>query len=847
MADPAICPKCGNTFDSTQATDLLEGLCPHCLAGVSVNESQVQVSGPVPPAASTSPFVASSPVAVGSTFRNLEVLELLGQGGMGVVYKARHTALNRMVALKILSPQYAASEEFIRRFEREAKILASLNHPNIVQIYDFGQEAGICFLAMEFVDGANLEALFEKKPSLNLRGFLNLLKGVTRGLQKVHSSGLVHRDIKPSNILIARDGTPKIGDFGLAFDTEDTRKVTETGVFLGTPDYVSPEHVQGKKVDGRSDLYALGVILYQGVAGRTPFSGSSATSILMKHVNEPPPPLYKFAPNAPPLIGEITRKLLAKNPASRYASARDLERDLDRVLEGLSAKGPSREAAGATGNRERPPLVSAKTTPLKSAGRRRRLYYGAAASALGIFALLGLLLFVLRKEAAPGRNDSAADTTPSRTDTDRSMPPPTFTEVPRGHVASSRDPRSSLPDPQPAQPSPEPAPKKDDVVDPDSASELSTLNPPERRRRLDHYASVANLAGIAAAYADARQMKEEAAKLRHTMDLTSKKIALLVALMTKDGQNAYVEDSLRSTDRLTNFENQDLDKIGKNQTIALLGTFVSKVRAGSRARVVLLRDGKVEEFVVRFDERQKELLTILQVVGLIPGQDVEVTLSPSPSALPAPSVPPVLTPEPKPSLGAAPAPGAKVPPPLPMKSRPPDSAAFSEAEKLVQEIFKDDYAKKAPSDRAVLAKKLLNQAKASNENGPEAFALLKEAREQAAQGADATTMLAAISELSRRFEINEMEMKITSLGLLAKAVKSPEDHAEFQRQVKHYPSCSYEEWLFREQKKMADWKSRRHAIRMVDITPTKFAEYCQKTGKPSDLTTFLKAITDMAF
>jgi hypothetical protein len=264
------------------------------------------------------------------------------------------------------------------------------------------------------------------------------------------------------------------------------------------------------------------------------------------------------------------------------------------------------------------------------------------------------------------------------------------------------------------------------------------------------------------------------------MSQTSEKIALLVALMTREGQNAYVDDALRPTDRLTTFENQDLEKIGKPLAIVLLGNFVSRIKAGSRARIGVLRGGKSEEFVARFDERQKELLTILQVVGLIPGEEVQVATSPPTSSPhPAPAAPQAPTSAVKPQVAAIP--GVGVAPPAPVKSPLPDSASCAEAERLVREIFKDDYARKSAADRAALGKKLLVQGKSTQDNGPEAFALLKQAREEAAQGGDAITMLAAISELARRFEVNESELKGTSLALLAKAAKSPEEHEAVAR------------------------------------------------------------------
>src|SRR5262245_44936534 len=329
------CPRCGNSFPRSQVEGEFSGICPNCLAGLMTTdpgdtEPNLRTNNAKVPIETIRP-----PLKAGASFKGLEVVEALGQGGMGVVYKARQQSLNRLVALKLLNPQLATSEEFVARFEREAKVLASLNHPNVVQVFDFGKEDGLLYLVMEHVDGPTLEEVMKKKQ--DPARFLAAVRDVARGLEKVHQAGLVHRDVKPSNILIAKDGTAKISDFGLAIETEGSQKLTQSGMFVGTPHYVSPEHAQGKKVDGRSDLYSLGVILFEGYAGRPPFQAPSATALLLKHVNEPPPALYKLAPQSPRAVQEIVRKLLAKNPAARHDTAASLVRDLDRGIEELKA------------------------------------------------------------------------------------------------------------------------------------------------------------------------------------------------------------------------------------------------------------------------------------------------------------------------------------------------------------------------------------------------------------------------------------------------------------------------------------------------------------------------------
>ncbi len=757
MSDPNHCPRCGKAYDHAQAQDLLAGMCPNCLAVASMSDTNLEISGPGTLPKANSIQVAPAPaLTVGATFRSLEVLEILGQGGMGVVYKARHTSLNRLVALKILSPQWTISEELAIRFDREAKIQASLNHPNIVQVYDFGKEVGVHYLTMEYVDGPTLEAILERNVRPKLVWLLTVLRDVARGLQKVHEAGLVHRDLKPANILIAKDGTAKIGDFGLALQTEDRRKLTENGVFVGTPHYVSPEHAQGKKVDGRSDLYALGVILYQGVAGRPPFAGASATAILIKHIQEQPPPLHKVAPHAPPILGEITRKLLAKNPASRHDTARDLERDLDRAIQVASTWKSIEEGEPRKATVRRVPASPPKT--------RGMIKYTLAGLAMAVVLLT--LLLILGGEDRPSTQGPIADSP--------AISPPQ--PVP----ASSSTASSPVSGKEPSSTS---GSKPQDLIrqEPTPRQDSSETPPQERRRRLEYYASVINLAAIAASYAELQGMKNEVDQLRKSMTQNEERIASLVAGMRRDGQSTYVDDTLRPTDRLVTFENEVLAKIGKERTIALLGTFVAKVKGGTRARVGVVRDGKPLEFVIRFDERSKDLVSIVQVVGLIQGQEVTAPASAAnaPPTSTEPTIPvtkgtdipqkvdpsPPRTPEVKKSSA-------------PMKKPlPPDAAATKEAENLVREVFKDDYAKKSPADKVGLAKKLLKQGLEPGNDAATTYVIFREARDLAAQFGDLTTALLAISELSTRFETDVLEMKANALGSIAKVARSPEEHA----------------------------------------------------------------------
>ncbi|HVL80945.1 MAG TPA: Stk1 family PASTA domain-containing Ser/Thr kinase [Actinomycetota bacterium] len=262
-----------------------------------------------------------------------EIVRRVGTGGMADVYLARDTQLNRQVALKILHSQYAGDEAFVERFRREAHAAANLQHPNIVQIYDWGREDDYHFIVMEFVEGRSLKDLIAADSPLPSHQACEIADQVLDALATAHRAGLVHRDIKPGNILLGRDGEAHVTDFGIARAASgDT--MTQTGTILGTAYYLSPEQAQGHPTDGRSDLYSLGIVLYEMVAGRRPFEGDSPVTIAMKHVREHPKPPSEHNPSVSTDLSAIILTALAKNPEDRYSTAAQMRRDVRAFLEG---------------------------------------------------------------------------------------------------------------------------------------------------------------------------------------------------------------------------------------------------------------------------------------------------------------------------------------------------------------------------------------------------------------------------------------------------------------------------------------------------------------------------------
>ncbi len=334
------------------------------------------------------------------------LLEVLGDGGMARVYLAHDNILDRDVALKVLREQYADDESFVERFRREAKSAASLNHPSIVQVYDQGraQEDGTYYIAMEYVPGGTLKERIQRERLLDHREAARIAARVAEALQTAHARGIVHRDIKPQNVLLTASDEAKVADFGIA-RAASSKTMTETNLVLGTSAYMSPEQVRGERVGPASDLYSLGVVLYEALTGEQPYRADDPIATAMKHLDEPPPHPGVANPAIPEGLDALVVKLLAKNPEDRYASAAALAEDLRRVRDGLAplAAGlgdgtttPLREDAGRT--RTTPTVAAPARAPGVPGRRRRKLLPLIAALLVGV-ALLGGIAWALTRDS----------------------------------------------------------------------------------------------------------------------------------------------------------------------------------------------------------------------------------------------------------------------------------------------------------------------------------------------------------------------------------------------------------------------------------------------------------------
>jgi serine/threonine-protein kinase len=333
-----------------------------------------------------------------------ELEELVGSGGMSSVYRAHDKVLDRRVALKVLHQQFTAEEEYVERFRREARMVAGLLHQNIVTVIDRGEDGGSPFIVFEYVDGENLKELVNREGRLPVDRAVELAVQIARGLAFAHANGYVHRDVKPQNVLLNGDGEAKVTDFGIARSLDVKHGVTQTGTVLGTSDYIAPEQAQGQRVDEHTDVYSLGIVLFELLTGELPFSGENFVAVAMQHINESPPPVSTLRPEVPPRLDAAVARALAKRPEDRFARMADFGRELEACLEEMRAPG------GAETMVISPPPARA---PRRHA-RRRRAPVAALIVVAGLAAAVAALaVFLVRDNGgSPAGSPAASGSTP---------------------------------------------------------------------------------------------------------------------------------------------------------------------------------------------------------------------------------------------------------------------------------------------------------------------------------------------------------------------------------------------------------------------------------------------------
>jgi len=322
-----------------------------------------------------------------------ELEQLVGTGGMSSVYRAHDRLLERKVALKVLHKQFSGDDEYIERFRREARAVAALSHPNIVTVIDRGEHDERQFIVFEYIEGDNLKEVIQRRGPAPVETALELAMQVARGLSFAHGSGLVHRDVKPQNVLIAGNGEAKVTDFGIARSLDVQHGMTQTGTVLGTSDYIAPEQAQGQRVDEHTDVYSLGVVLYELLTNEVPFPGENFVAVAMRHINEPPPSVRERRSDVSPRLDLAVRRAMAKSPSDRFPTMADFSHELEVCLgEVRTAKfAPIAAPPRVSGRRT---LAGVSTWPL-------------VAALVGLLAVGGAIAFTLTRGGDGGGSTSS--------------------------------------------------------------------------------------------------------------------------------------------------------------------------------------------------------------------------------------------------------------------------------------------------------------------------------------------------------------------------------------------------------------------------------------------------------
>ncbi len=359
-----VCPKCGAR---QPVQNLMEGVpyaCTRC-GGTMEEVSPKAVTDSVSPpdraggntaAATPGPLVRlpgeETDALVGRKIGHCVVLRKLGSGGVATVYLAEHQWLKKRVALKVLNRSVATKPDSVKRFLREARASAKIQHPNVAEVYNAGTEGDFYFIEMEMIPGESLASII-KREEIGVDEAVRIITDAARGLSAAHKLGIIHRDVKPENILVGADGIVKITDFGLAQEMHDPLRMTVFGFLAGTPAYMAPERCNGEVGDHRSDIYSLGVTLFVALAREKPFVGQSSIEILSKQVSEPPPDIRSLNPEVPEWLGNVTMKMMAKDPLDRFATMEEVVRVLEArgTYLGEKAGGPASAEAAPAGKR----------------------------------------------------------------------------------------------------------------------------------------------------------------------------------------------------------------------------------------------------------------------------------------------------------------------------------------------------------------------------------------------------------------------------------------------------------------------------------------------------------------
>lgn len=422
--------------------------CPACQAENDTGATNCASCGASLLAATT--VIVSVDLSPGTLFHGrYEILGPLGRGGMGMVYRAHDKTLDETVAIKVLRPDFAQDPTMAARFRSEIKLARKVRHRNVCAIHDYGEERGLLYISMELVEGVDLKRVLRERGALPFEEAFDVSIQIAEGLQAVHDAGIIHRDLKTPNIMVDPQKVARLMDFGIAKRQEGGGASTATGQILGTPEYMSPEQAQGQRIDFRSDVYALGIVIYEIFTGNVPFRGETPISTILKHLHDPPPIDTARVPDA---LKPVLRRALAKDPGNRYSSARALTEALrDALRDARSAGRPQHEMPTA--------MLEAETLAHPGMAAPKRLQPWAIAGAIALLAAVG---FALRMGSSAPAVVPPTAPSPTPIPTPTATPLPTATPTPGSSptpTATTTPARRPTPAPRPAAvPAPPPSP-----------------------------------------------------------------------------------------------------------------------------------------------------------------------------------------------------------------------------------------------------------------------------------------------------------------------------------------------------------------------------------------------------
>lgn len=666
----------------------------------------------------------------------------IATGGMGTVYLGRQESLDRSVAVKILSPELARDETYVQRFLSEARSAAKLNHENIVGAIDVGESKGSPYFVMEYIQGDTLHQIIKRDGALSERRSLEIARQIARGLRQAHQQGLIHRDIKSANIMIGMDGVAKICDFGLARDITRDTTLTQPGMVHSSPAYASPEQCRATKLDHRSDMYSLGVTLFEMLTGHLPFKSDAPSALFVAHATQTPATVKDLNPSVSAKTSQLVVRLLRKTPEGRF-------RDYDELISVIDQAGRTEPLVVRPSQN----MVSPAATPLRPAGLRIGLAIGGAV----MVALVCLLLMKGKKDPSP--SESGAGSVSEKLLSETRVMEMATRGKPSGYAAVRARWKS--------------------LVDESRGTADYNLFAGallEFEERVNQEADRAALdrTGRANSQLEKGSLAEAIMDLRtypsgYAGTPAAARILSMVTQLEKDLELRMTE-GVESCWELVTMEKFELAKAKAEQLRSLVAVNTERglefVEPQYQDQLKSL-ERKIDEEQLFFRKRQAETRA-KEGLPAAP-ESAKLTPSPEPMTKPAPIPTPVdATKEPARPLGS---PLTPAPARLPI----PETSAQKEAEKGIRELFKEDYLKKLPSEKISLARKLIDLAGTTMDDPSGKYVLFREARDLAAQAGDMTLAFKVIERISGEYAVDASSMKATSLAELSRNAKSPEE------------------------------------------------------------------------